>query len=117
MRPVELARKRIFLRDKAGSREEMTLWLSVPYQKVTDGATNWHVDWGIIGLLDQARGLVGPTAFDALAVNLAGMKGYLKNFLKGREIIDADVEALIEQHPNAGLGTPVVTISELFGKL
>ena len=88
----ELARKRIVLRDAAGNREELTLWLSVPYQKDDDGVTNWHVNWGILGLLDQARNLVGNTAFDALVCNLDGMRHYLKDYVKKRQIIDPDMK-------------------------
>jgi len=112
----EFLRKRIFLQSESGARRELTLWLGTPYQKEVNGIANWHVDWGIIGLLDRARELVGLTAFDAMVANLDGMKQYLKPFAKGHEIVDADLEALSNQNPNAGLGNGVVTISELFGK-
>jgi hypothetical protein len=116
LKPQELARKRIALRDASGAREELTLWLSVPYQKETDGVINWHVDWGIIGLLDRAREFVGPTPFDALVANLESMRDHLKSHLRKREIIDLDVEHIQKQAPAAiAEGEAVVTLAGLFG--
>lgn len=118
LRPPELARKRIALRDASGAREELTLWLSVPYQKETNGVVQWHVDWGILGLLDRAREFVGETGFDALVSNLDAMRRYLKDYVKGREIVDPDVEELRKQAPEViAESETIVSISELFGKL
>lgn len=113
---TELARKRIYLVDDKGQRQSVVLRIALPKEKTKEGVAEWECEWGLSGILDSPRSLVGDTAFDALLANVGAMKRVLKDAAKGRVIIDADIEEFNQKHPQLGESAEV-SLKSLFGDI